>query len=350
MAKKINDKNVVTAIMYAEIISVAVIFCLCSSKVFQVGNRDLLAFTIFEIIGLVIPGFAVSLLLDVKITIIERLCLAYSLGYALNIVEYFVEELLNRVIPYFLFQGIVCALSLLFIICNKERVKYCISESKSDNVAVKEKLVFFTTLLVLLLFNIFGYACHYKDTFNIAHDLSWWINNSVALKLKFPPDNLFMSDTSLFYHYFSSVQIAYSSLVTGINIVDLSVPFYAFTKTLVMTGATFFMLNVIGVKGLRKTMGVVIVLFSTGMEPASIITYFHHIFLQPFGFDIDYAFGMFFVSFLLLQYRKENLNLNILFLTLLTWAVCTGSKAPVAAVLILLPGLLCLFWLIKSNI
>lgn len=326
------------------LISMVLFFCVLLN-VFQISTLDITKFFVFQVCGILIPGFFLSGLLKDRISPIARFCLSYALGYALNIFEYLFEELLNRRIPYIVLSVFIFLISVVMIWIRRSEYKeyFCGAE---DN---KDEILMVSMILFLLFINVFVYAFANKDIFNINHDLSWWINNSVALKLNFPPNNLFMSGTKLYYHYFSSVQIAYTSLVTGIEIIALSIPFYVISKTIVMIGATIFFLEIMNIKGWPRLWGIVLILFTTGLENDSIVTYFHHILQLPFGFDIGYAFGMYFVSFLIIQWKYQDFNWRILVLTVFTWAVCVGAKAPIAAVLLLFPGLMCLYWLVKKK-
>lgn len=160
---------------------------------------------------------------------------------------------------------------------------------------------------------------------------------------------MIMSGTSLFYHYFSSIQIAMSSLITGIDIYSMSVPFYALTKSFVMAGAVYYFVSVYNISVKRTIWAYIVILFTTGVEFISVITYYHHIFRLPFGFDIGYAFGLLFFTFMIMQYRMEKVHYGVWFGASLSWAICVGAKAPIAGVFLMFPGILCLNWLFKKK-
>ncbi|WP_192814978.1 hypothetical protein [Treponema pedis] len=207
-------------------------------------------------------------------------------------------------------------------------------------------MIFF---VLLFLANLFIYAGSYTDKLNIEHDLAYWINNSVSLKLGFPPENLFMAGTKLQYHYFSSVQIAFTSLIYDIDVYTLSVPFYVITKTVIMIGAVDFFLEIFKVDVKGKILGFIIILFTTGFENFSIVTYFSHILLLPFGFDIGFAYGILFLTLLYYQWLHE-FNFKIFLLASLFWFVCIGAKAPVASILLLTTAFLCLNKLFEKKV
>ena len=341
------DKKAKRLVVVTEVILAIFLFFAVSINVFQVGAADLVKYFVFQICSIFIPGFALTSLIKRKLLTVTRLCLAYSLGYALNIAEYFLEEVFSRQIPYSFFAICIFFVSLVLVFRDKKKYLDLLVNRECNN--ENETLFTVSALVFLFALNMFTFACRYKDIFNMPHDMSWWINNSVALKLNYPPDNLFMLGTKLNYHYFSSIQIAYCSLVTGIDVVSLSVPLYTITKTIVMVGAVAFILEVMDMHGWLKVWGFIVILFTTGMENDSIVTYFHHILLLPFGFDIGFAFGIYFVAFLYLQWKSQEFDWKILILTTISWMTCVGAKAPIAAVLLLLPGLMCMYWLVKKK-
>ena len=117
-----------------------------------------------------------------------------------------------------------------------------------------------------------------------------------------------------------------------------------------MVGATGYLIDIFNIEYYQKIIGYIIILFTTGWEKCSVVTYFHHILLCPFGFDIGYAFGIIFLGFMYEQWKEEKLKISWLVLTNLTWVVCVGAKAPIASVLLLAPGLICVYWLFKKRI
>ena len=203
----------------------------------------------------------------------------------------------------------------------------------------------------MVFFNIYVFSVSNINLQEVHRDFMWWCQNSVALKLGFPPENAYITGTgTLFYHYFSSVQIAFFSLISNIDIKSLCIPLYSITKAIIMVGAVDFALNSLKLTDSRiKVFGFLLVLFTTGFEQPSLVTYFHHIFLLPFGFDIGFAFGIVYIALLVRQFYKNEFDLKLFIPAMLFWFVCIGAKAPIASVLILSPALICFYWLIKKQ-
>lgn len=209
-------------------------------------------------------------------------------------------------------------------------------------------------LVLFLIINILAYSANYLGTdvvsvFSEHRDMQYWTNNTVSLKLSWPPDKLFFQGDTLYYHYFSSIVLAFLSEAYGIDVFTISYPLYSLTKAIVLTGSVLFFLDTVKANRKMTFFGYVLILCTTGLETVAIATYFHHMILSPFGFDLGYAYGLIFVSLLIRQWSIESFNLEIFVLTLLIWIMCIGSKAPIAMILILIPALICYYWLIKRK-
>ena len=180
-----------------------------------------------------------------------------------------------------------------------------------------------------------------------ATDLMFWIENTSALTKSFLPFEPHVSlDELYYYHFFSSIQIAYISLLSGADIFTLSTLFFALGKSVLCFGAFYLLLSRYSSK--LQLFGLVAILFCTGLEETSIVTYCHHLWVNPFGFDISYAFGALFL-YCFLRQEENSFDFNNFLLCILFFAICTGSKAPNALVILVIPGVICLKWLIKEE-
>ncbi len=182
-------------------------------------------------------------------------------------------------------------------------------------------------------------------------DIQYWVNVTVGLFLNFPPQAPYLDGFILNYHYFSNIHVAFSSLVSGIDIFTLSFPLYPLTKSLLLIGGLNYLLDTFRATKWQKALLLIAICFSTGYERISIVTNFHHFHLAPFGLDIGFAFGAFFIASFTEQYRESDAPLNwpSYLMTLLFYAVMVGAKAPLAAVLSIYPAVLCLHWLLKKK-
>ena len=78
-------------------------------------------------------------------------------------------------------------------------------------------------------------------------------------------------------------------------------------------------------------------------------TYTCHTWTHPFGFDMGFAFAAFFLHCFYMQYKNEKIDYRVLLLSVLSMLMCTGLKAPVAAVTIVAAGVVCFGWLVKKQ-
>lgn len=320
------------------------------ATLFNISGIILVKFLILNIISILLPGIALLYLCNIKLSRVGFFCTSYLLGYAFLVIEYFISEVFNRKISFVVVNGIVTVISIAVIVTalKGNRTVGVIKKSRNETLEV-----FFLFLFGGL--NIFAYAANFLGTdvvsvFEASRDMQYWVNNTVALKIAWPADNLFMVGNSLNYHYFSNIPIAFLCEVYKIDVFTMSFPLYAFTKTIVMVGAVQFLLDSITEDKRISFLGYIFLIFSTGAETASIVTFVHHTLLAPFGFDIGYAYGMFFIGFMLRQWKTEEFNGKNFVGMIIAWMMCVGAKAPLAAVILLFSALICFYWLIHKKI
>lgn len=317
---------------------------------FKIPVRTMLCFLFFQIFLILLPGIAAIYALKLKTSRLSRICLSYAIGSILNIFEYFFAAFFDSRVSY-LAVSICTAFVSVGIICKAYVRKEVIGIREGDkNIEVIRDL-FFTGFLLI---NIFAYSAQYLGTdingvAYISRDMQYWCSNSVALKIQFPAEDLFMQGTKLFYHYFSSIQIAFFSIISGIDVFTLSFPLYSLTKTFIVAGAVIYISEILCTDIKWFIIGFLLLLCTTGFENISVVTYLHHILISPFGFDIGFAYGVYFIACLIAQWRKKEFEYSFWILTCLFWTACVGAKAPIASVLLLVPGALSFYWLVKRK-
>lgn len=317
--------------------------------VFNISFETVVKFILLNVVSIFLPGLAILFLIKIRLSRVGKFCISYILGYAFIVLEYFLAEVFNRTIPFLvitLFFAIVSGGIIVWQIKKDRNILEC-RESDSEIV----NLIF---LAIFMLFNILAYAANYLGTdvvtvFRAERDLQYWTNNTVALKIAWPADNLFMAGNSLNYHYFSNIPIAFLCEAFKIDVFTMSFPLYAMTKTIVMVGAAHFLLDSV-TSGRKKTaVGYILILCTAGIEFVSYATFISHTLLHTIGFDMGYAYGMIFFAFLVRQWKKERFDIGLFIGTILNWSMCVGTKAPVASILILFAALLCFYWLIRRQ-
>lgn len=324
-------------------------YLVCMYTLFNISAISLAKFILLNIVSVFLPGAAIFSLLDIKLSRVGTFCTSYLLGYAFLTAEYFFSEIFDRKLSFTMLTVVVAIVSFVFLGKKMKSEKYFVEIKETDNENVE---MFFWAIFVIL--NIFAYAAIRLGTdvvpiYSEYFEIPYWMNNTVALKLSWPTENLFMAGSSLNYHYFSSIPIAFLCEVYKIDVFTMSIPLYCLTKAIVVVGAVQFLLDAITADIRLNLLGYMLMIFSAGAETISVVPFVSNILISPFGFDISYAYGIFFVGFLIRQWKTDKYDWKIYIGMLLAWSMCIGAKAPIASVLILFAGLLCLYWLMHKE-
>jgi len=336
-----NIKNIQISITVAMIL----LFVISMLAVFHLTERQIIMFLLYQIVLILIPGFAAALISKIKLPVVSMFCYSYALGYVINVFEYFAVKSTENYLPIFVIPLIILLISVIVIFKKKNDFSVYVKNSCS-----KEQLTTLSFLALLLFLNIFVFSLSCINIEKAGHDFLWWCANSVSLKLGFPPEYVFMKGVGLYYHYFSNVQIAFFNLISNVDIRALSIPLYSLTKTIMMVGAVDFALNILKIKDAKiKAFVFTLVLLTTGFEKQTLVTYFHHIFFMPFGYDIGFALGFIYTALLTKQFYDDKFDIKNFIPTIMVYFVCAGAKSPVSHVLLALTGLICLYWLVKKQ-
>lgn len=325
-------------------------YVLIMYSIFNLSAITLLKFVALTFISIFLPGIAFLNFLKIDLTQVEKICLAYASGYAIVILEYFISEIFDRKLSFFTLT-ILAALGSCIAIYWQQNKKINAPNSKKSLRIEYIQIIF---LLLFIVLNILAYSAVHLGTdvvpvFRCSRDMQYWCNNTVALQISFPADNLFMLGNALNYHYFSNIPIAFLCEAYKIDVFTMSFPLYGLTKAILMVGAAQFLLSTFQTESRTYVWGNILILCTTGVENVILVTAVERLLLSPFGYDIGFAYGMYFLSFLIRQWQKETFSIRLFSGTILMWMVCVGAKAPIAAVLLLIPALTSLFWLFKKQ-
>lgn len=324
-------------------------FVLIMMLLFHISFMVMIRFVLLNIVSIFLPGITAMSIFQIRLTRTASVCCSYALGTIFVIIEYFFSEIFDRKIPFIVVTICVAIFCCFFLINQMKK-----GEEIIHFLYAEQEFVSLLFLAIFLCLSIFAYSANGSGpnvgkVFVTARDLQYWCNNTVALKIAFPPSNLFMSGTSLNYHYFSGISIAFLSEAYNIDVVTLSFPLYSLTTALIMTGAVLFLLDTIEGGISMRIWGGILILFTTGIEDVAVVTFPSHTLFRPFGFDIGFAYGIYFIAAFIIQWKKQKFDMRIFVLTLLFWCACVGAKTPLAAVLLLFPACLCLYWLFDKK-
>lgn len=322
---------------------VALVFCMLCAFLQNINVLYGVAFLGYQLIGVFSIGYMLKTLLGLNTkNWIESFGISYAFGYALNIICYLIA------FPLFGKIGLcVCiyALVLFSLFFNWKRIDL-------ERLIIKEDcwiLIILVGVLFLQFFMFAGNNCaaSYIETNSYYRDFCYWMSDVVTFTKQFPPiDFRVIDSSSYYYHYFSSIQAAVQSLVTGIPVANFGMGFYFIQSAilLVFTSYVFFS-NLIKDKHL-KMIAIVLFLFSTGFENRVYVTYISHMYATPFGFDVGLVFGMLAILFMIKQCDEEKLEFNLFISVILFFAICMGTKGPIGSIVLLILGCFCIRYFI----
>lgn len=325
-------------------------YSIIAGLIFKISTANILANIFLQFFITFLPGLAIFALLHKRqASWLNILAIAYALGYGFNIAAYFLfmpfglEDFLK------VFAVLVSFLSVFILI---KKPIHCppLRQAGLQNAPVI--FLFFLMLVAdLCIYSGSHPSPLLSGSSTYSRDIQYWVNVTIGLFLNFPPQAPYLDGFILNYHYFSNIHVAFSSLVSGIDIFTLSFPLYPLTKSLLLIGGLNYLLDTFKARNWQKALLLVAVYFSTGYERVSVVTNFHHFHLSPFGLDIGFAFGAFFLASFTEQFQESDRTLHWpLFLeTLLFYAVLVGAKAPLATVLSIYPAVICLVWLSQKK-
>ena len=320
-------------------------FCLIIKVLFGLDERTLITYLFSQIFFVFLPGICIVFNFFNRKSCWEAITLGYAIGYGINILEYLVIYTLNLEKWSSHILIVVAVILVVLLFTKKNNVCFDFNTDES----------FFLLFLVYLLINIVAYSGNAVSPWSTAQgvtelprDVQFWCSNAVSLKNSFLPNATFLTGSKLYYHYFSSLHIGFLSRLTGIDVFSLAFTLYPFGKCLIFVGAINYLLNQLKVENLKIFL-MATILFMTGKEAISIVTYTWSTIENPFGCDLGIAFGIWYIATFVELIKKDKFEIPFVIINLLMWLVCSGVKAPIASVLIFVPFFFCCAWLVKGK-
>ncbi len=339
------DKTILKSIGY--FVLACVVFCISAFALLDLSLSTIIQFFVVQVLFVYLPGLSLSVWLFKQMNPMLRIGISYSFGYVINIIEYYVA--------YGLFDGAampIAAIGIFFAIA-----ALLLAPEKQDEPLSHKDVVIAIVFVLYLAICMVAYSSigstasviDYGTSLN--RDMQFWISNAVGCELSFPPAAAYMSGENLYYHYFSSMQIAFLNRLSGISIFDLAVPLFPFGKSIMLVGGIAFLISCLTAK---KRYGyywffLLLMLFTTGIEDRSIVTYTYHILLNPFGFDMGMALGCFFLGVVIKQWKKPSFDIGCFVSAILLWGGLVGTKGPIAMILLVSVAVFCIYWLFKKQ-
>lgn len=340
-----NKKSVIGIFLFLCMI----IYCILCAIIQDISIMHAISFVGFEIFGIFSIGFSIVHIMKIKDEDrIKLFGLAYALGYGASILLYLISFFALGYTGFRIFFIIIMIGSFIFNFYVKKKQGYFVQASKSGLFPV-------VIFIIILSFQLFSFALNNCSTIYLGEnsyyvDLLHWASDAVTFTKKFPPINFRgMSSKRYYYHYFSAIQVAVSSMVTGIPVFNFVMGFSFIQSAWLLVSSTYIFFNEIMHNRFFICAGMILTLFSTGQDYYSWITPASHMYIAPFGYDIGIAFGMLAFVVFIRQIKNKKLNIKYFILSMGLFFVCAGVKGPVSCIVLVMFGSGCIYLLLNSD-
>ena len=317
--------------------------CLINGFLCELSLSDSLIYFGFQLLGIFIPGLALAIVSGrERNSGIELFAWSYVLGLALLLLEYVLAMVLH-ISGFAWILSIAISVLSLYVIYRKQPDSH-FEEKLYDWIVLPAIslaaiiVCFFSVSLANPVFNIT------KDTY-LNKDFLFWIGNSISFTKSFPVQDFRLAGIPFFYHYFSSTIIAISSILTGIEVLELSYHYTYLIPCVLMVFSAYAMLKKMVHHKILVYAGILLILFCEG----STVFITSHLYFCPFGFDYAYALAMLGMALLIEMEEKQNFGFRNVLLSSLLIALCTGFKGPIAIVVLIGYGVMAFSLLIRKK-
>ncbi len=340
--------------MIQRFVKTHIVFIIClvlpaiASIISHLNFIDYLSFVTVLFFCLYVPGLAIYKLLklDENNSLVKSLT-SFAIGYSLSIIIYIIflsVSIQHRII--FIYP-IISLLSIWYILKRKDFPQ----QPKPTN---KEGFIFGAFLVVATCIGIVAFqyqnllpTCQNEVNYN--QDLMFWCRNCVAATKYYPLPDLSILNKSLHYHYFSSIGIGFLHFMTGIEIFNLCFTYSFLITIFLFTSGLYVLLKEMIENEKLIFIAMCFILFTSSLEDLTHIYFSIHLYKVSFGYAEGMALFCFTLTYFLKWCKSEKHELSIAFLSICFMLVCTGLKAPLAAVLLVGIGVGCILLIFKRH-
>lgn len=341
---------------YSPVLKLMFLYCLLLllfSLILSVfyGNGILMGikFVLFQVFGIMIPGMALLCLLHLEIeTTVEWIGFSYFFGFCLNLFEYLCIVPLELQRYATIFMLVISLLSILVVVKEFRKNEFIVrQDSKGEIICCS----FLTVMFAIAMFTSAGTnLIPPKAEENILlNDLLYWVGNTIELTKEFPPKNFRNYPSNYNYHYFSSLQLAFESLVTGIRPIVISLAYSFFQSMMLLVFGAYILFCKCTSKVGYIVLGMLILFFTSGDENGMIMTYTGHMYYGGFGFEYGMGVFLFFLFFVLVLYQNKPFSFRMTIITIFTLGINMGMKTPFACIGLCGIGIVCVGWLFHKE-
>lgn len=311
-----------------------------------------LRFFIYQLLAVFLPGAALVHLL--KLPVIHEMEVVVwggCLGQALSVIQYFLLAAVRHLDRAPALQCVVSLMAVVYLLAIYAKRKFPTVERMSGG-EILIVLCFVAVNLAVRFFTYYGRNLLPEPGHNVVfpnQDILFYIGNAISAGKGFPLQEFRFAGQEFRYHYFGSLILEMASKTTGIPELTMEFCFFwALTPFLLITGFWCLMRRR-RIPGKLCALGEFLLLFTTGWELIVYIAFQEKMYVSPFGYDVGLTFAILTVTFMAVQHGLDKMHFGLWGAGLLAFAVCTGAKAPVAVVLLVLLGGICSLWLFRER-
>lgn len=313
--------------------------CVVHSLSFIVGIK----YFLFELLGVFSPGLmAITLLkIDCKNSIYNY-ALSYAFGFIVLFIEYFIVMLFDVTQYSFALSLIVGVISIIVYIKKCQTIQYTSDKTSWRIVLFFIFVVLFLDFWVVSVCNTM--PTEINETWYYV-DFLYWIGNNISFMKGFPAQSLFCFGHEIRYHCFSSIFMAQTGLITGIDAKVIGFYFSYLIPEVLLVLSGFSLFSKLIKNNYLRFVAVLALMLTDG----STISYAWHLHMCPFGFDYGLAFSMVAFCLLIDIVEKKDFSLKYGLISALMIGMSTGSKGPVAMVVLMGFAVVAFNYLIKKE-
>lgn len=314
----------------------------------QTGIMEWLRFWGFQIFCLLIPGMAVMILMPMRnLKSIEKVLFSYAAGYMLTIVLYLF--IMVTVGSRFLkvFFAVIAAVSLVVVwhhIVHREG-----GSDKEESFERMWVCAILAVFVISLIASSLRWRIPYIGESNRYHsDYLFWVRRIAIFRGEALGFIELLKDRP--YHYLGMIQQAAAARLTDISAFGMASQ-YSHIEASVFLGLSSYAIVDRFIRNKKaQIITLFLILFSTGLENQSIVTYIWHIYLVPMSYHIAQSLGVLTILLILIQLDEE-FDFYKFLMTVALLVCCTGTKGATGAVIFVGVVLACMysFWIQKKR-
>ena len=330
------------------ILGLAAVLALVSTAYYRLPITAGLLFILVEMGGTLCLGRLILKLLRVDEGLARAadiIALSFTLGYGASILLY---VLLFLSVPHGLISLIyigVSVASLAWAAYSHIKKGPLVPDDSTRSLMLK----FLAAILCVLTFTfMLPNFLPIEETNSYYLDNVFWVGNNVELTYSIPPGsfrNALATPTGYHYHYLSSMRMALVQTVLDIPAFEACFAFSFFDTALMLaSSASMFAREFLGDKedGLPLGISIFLLVFSTGIERATSMSFISHLYVASFGFCESFSCMLLFLSLAKRFWERSTVRIGETLVSSFILALCMGSKGALGFVCLIVAFVLCL--------